>query len=170
MVHVCSIEIVVSFLRIHFTPRLVRISWTNVPLLYEQNAINGYVLQLAAKLKLDDLFTQKPMWSAPFQIPAYKKTSFSTHYVFRMISLHMCFHQFFDRLNLSKVHVNSKLLCLLSVCIRQSYETIKNNKPNIVLWYLTGLKLAAAIAAEFRIGAGHLKNHKFAYICVALMV
>ena len=118
MVHVCSTKTIAFVLWIHFTPHLVPISCTEVPSLYEHDAINGYVLQLAPEQKLADLFTKKPIWSVPFPTPAYNETSFTTQYVFLMISLQMCFHQFLDRLILSKVHVNSQMLFLSNVCGR----------------------------------------------------
>jgi hypothetical protein len=76
MVHVSSIRTAAFVLWIHFTPHLVPILCTEVPSLYEQDAINGYVLQLAPEQKQADLFTKKPMWSAPFPTPAYKRNKF----------------------------------------------------------------------------------------------
>ena len=82
MVHVCSIKTAGFVISIHLTPHLLPISCTEVPSLYEQDAINGYVLQLALELEVTHLFTNNPMWSAPFPTRAYKRKK-----VFRSVRL-----------------------------------------------------------------------------------
>ena len=44
--------------------------------MYEQDAINGYVLQLAPEQKQAELLTQKPMWGAPFPTSAHTRNRF----------------------------------------------------------------------------------------------
>ena len=70
-----------------FMAYLLPISCTKVTLLDEQDAINGYVLQLAPEQKQADFFTKKPMWGAPFPTPAYKRNKFYHSVCFHMIFL-----------------------------------------------------------------------------------
>nr|XP_024376526.1 ATP-binding cassette sub-family A member 1-like isoform X3 [Physcomitrium patens]XP_024376527.1 ATP-binding cassette sub-family A member 1-like isoform X3 [Physcomitrium patens] len=59
-----------------------------------QDAINGYVLQLAPKQKQADLFTHKPMWAAPFPTPAHMRNKFF-HKVGPLLEIMLCFTAFY---------------------------------------------------------------------------
>ena len=57
MVNVWYIRTAGSIILIHLTPHLLPISGTEVPSLYEQDAINGYVLELALEQEVTDLLS-----------------------------------------------------------------------------------------------------------------